>query len=64
MIHKDQIQGRYVESNENFKENYLNGKIDDETHKKMKETVISCTKRVNKQTRQEREEELSKEIII
>lgn len=64
MIHKDQIQGRYVESNENFKENYLNGKIDDETHKKMKETVISCAKRVSKQSRQEREEELSREIII
>ena len=63
-IHKDQIIKRYIDSNENFKDNFLNGTIENDVEDVMKETVIKGTKKIKKYDRNEREKELMKEIII
>jgi hypothetical protein len=63
-IHKDKIKGRYIESNENFNESFLNGNIMEETTEKMKEVLVKGTKKIMSQSRKELEEELSKELII
>jgi len=63
-IHKDQIIKRYIDSNENFKDNFLNGTIENDVEDVMKETVIKGTKKIKKYDRDEREKELMKPIII
>lgn len=63
-IHKDQIIKRYIDSNESFKDNFLNGTIENEVEDVMKETVIKGTKKIKKYDRNEREKELMKEIIL
>jgi hypothetical protein len=63
-IHKDQIIKRYIDSNENFKDNFLNGTIENDVEDVMKETVIRGTKKIKKYDRDEREKELMKPIII
>lgn len=63
-IHREQIKGRFLESNDSFNENFLNGKIHEETLNKVKDVVVEGSKSIRKQTRQELEEELSKELII
>jgi len=63
-IHKDQIIKRYIDSNENFKDNFLNGTIENDVEDVMKETVIRGTKKIKKYDRNEREKEMMKEIIL
>lgn len=63
-IHKEQITGRYIDCNDSFNENYLNGDITNETHIKMKDIIIEGSKKIKKQSRKELEEELSKPINI
>jgi len=63
-IHKDQIIKRYIDSNDFFKDNFLNGTIDDNIEATMKDTVIKGTKKLKKYNPIEREKELLKEIII
>ena len=61
---KDQIIKRYIDSNENFKDNFLNGTIENDVEDVMKETVIRGTKKIKKYDRNEREKEMMKEIIL
>jgi hypothetical protein len=63
-LHQDQIKGRFVDSKENFTENFLNGKINEETQNKVKDVIVEGSKNIRKQTRQELEEELAKDLVI
>jgi hypothetical protein len=63
-IHKDQIIKRYIDSNESFKDNFLNGGIENEVEESMKETIINGTKKIKKYDPKEREKELMKEIVL
>jgi hypothetical protein len=58
------LKGNLIESKEIFEENYLNGNIKEETQSKLKVILVDGSKSIRKQTRQELEEELSKELII
>ena len=63
-IHKDEIKGRYIDSDSSFQQNFLNGNINDDTHTKMKNTVTKSHQTYKKQTREELEDELSRELEI
>lgn len=63
-IHENQIKGRYIESKESFTENFLNGNIKEGTNNKMKDVVTKAHKMLSEQSREELEEELSKELNI
>jgi hypothetical protein len=62
--HQNQINGRYIEPNDNFNEQFLTGKIIDKTNENVKKTAIKGTDNIKLQTREELEEELSKELVI
>lgn len=65
-IHKEQIVKRYIETNDKFKDNYLDGENEQETNKKMKETVIEGTKKITKPKydREQRRKEIMEEKFI
>jgi hypothetical protein len=63
-LHQDQIKGRFVDSKDYFTENFLNGKIHEETQNKVKDVIVEGSKNIRKQTRQELEEELAKDLVI